>query len=844
MAANYDQLSFYNKMQEIPDVSVDLRLVSKLLDVNGFWGFENSKKENNKKIFFFEEICKRLGIMCFYFTLENHNYTIDYKLISKGNRKEACLTSNKVLRGIAKFLDVDLSDEQKLDKESLKGAINVKLEEFKNINNPKELEDVHILMYDRIYKSLLKWVQESENEYGMNRSMFMENGVFNEKSFTKYLENYYKKKGRKISNHNLSMELEVFKMVCDFEHFKKNYIKYVDTLVNNPRAEELFNQYEIDIKNNKYKTSEFNKFHMLIALAAYSDLKNTKDEAKRAEYVRVIDDFFEKVKNDDFELIVNNFFNTKMSVSDFRKRYSTYIIDYYKEKRENDILNKENKPKSEKEVEEENAASHLESITAEDRDKEMKDDIKKLVEIDPEKAQLAKEIAEFYNNETSPVKTLKGTALFAAKKSYIFIYENGMVVIDRFPDIETSNSGRAQRIYVFPITKLFDVLKCKTDKEVGDLVGYNNHGSKGTPWQDRLLEKMQGTNITPTELASIMDKLQEYDIVDINDLKIYEQKALSLKTSERYRIASKEIADSMALCGSEMYDDILDSEREEIDALEDDLAEILGIENHHDKSKKKGRSSSSRGYGRSESSSGNGGSSGSSSKGSESSSKSDGKEDEELEDKSKDSSVPKEKKGPMSFSDMMKQFEKTPKGREILAKIKKGYKRNPYVSLYTKERAKDKDGNYCCDLCGGKSFFGDGFESHHLIPLKDGGVDNICNTVCLCSYCHDFIHSRKAPLTLYQQSKIWNDLYNYVKDRDPEFLDFVIKYFEYKEPVVRPDFELTDEKVNDIYDPEDYNKEKSSIRKKYEELRDYIKLNVPQEHMAFLDAEDNKGGRK
>ena len=43
---------------------------------------------------------------------------------------------------------------------------------------------------------------------------------------------------------------------------------------------------------------------------------------------------------------------------------------------------------------------------------------------------------------------------------------------------------------------------------------------------------------------------------------------------------------------------------------------------------------------------------------------------------------------------------------------------------YKKERARDEDGNYCCELCGNKAFESSAFDSHHMIALNAGGIDN------------------------------------------------------------------------------------------------------------------------
>ena len=68
------------------------------------------------------------------------------------------------------------------------------------------------------------------------------------------------------------------------------------------------------------------------------------------------------------------------------------------------------------------------------------------------------------------------------------------------------------------------------------------------------------------------------------------------------------------------------------------------------------------------------------------------------------------------------------------------YKRNAYVALYAKKRAKG-----VCQLCGKpapfKSKNGEPYlESHHIIWVSHNGEDTINNTVALCPNCHKKMH--------------------------------------------------------------------------------------------------------
>lgn len=68
------------------------------------------------------------------------------------------------------------------------------------------------------------------------------------------------------------------------------------------------------------------------------------------------------------------------------------------------------------------------------------------------------------------------------------------------------------------------------------------------------------------------------------------------------------------------------------------------------------------------------------------------------------------------------------------------YVRSPYVSEYTKRRARG-----ICQLCNQPAPFADAegtpfLETHHVIRLADGGADSIDNTVALCPNCHRKMH--------------------------------------------------------------------------------------------------------
>ena len=95
-------------------------------------------------------------------------------------------------------------------------------------------------------------------------------------------------------------------------------------------------------------------------------------------------------------------------------------------------------------------------------------------------------------------------------------------------------------------------------------------------------------------------------------------------------------------------------------------------------------------------------------------------------------------------------------------------RRNPVVAAITKNRARDIDGNYCCEMCSAKNFESSAFDSHHMIALSEGGIDNIYNTICLCPNCHRYVHSGK--MTLYQKYDLLKKIRTHIIEDNPEYL--------------------------------------------------------------------------
>lgn len=75
---------------------------------------------------------------------------------------------------------------------------------------------------------------------------------------------------------------------------------------------------------------------------------------------------------------------------------------------------------------------------------------------------------------------------------------------------------------------------------------------------------------------------------------------------------------------------------------------------------------------------------------------------------------------------------------------KKTYMRNPIIAKFAKQRA-----HGFCELCGQKAPFevdGEPFlESHHIVPVSEGGMDSVDNVAALCPNCHRRVHYLKDP---------------------------------------------------------------------------------------------------
>lgn len=142
--------------------------------------------------------------------------------------------------------------------------------------------------------------------------------------------------------------------------------------------------------------------------------------------------------------------------------------------------------------------------------------------------------------------------------------------------------------------------------------------------------------------------------------------------------------------------------------------------------------------------------------------------------------------------------------------------RNPKVSLDTKRRTVGTRGEMKCELCGFESFSTRNFESHHIIPLSEGGIDNVYNTICLCGMCHNRIHS-KIAFTYEIKKKMLNNVRENLKKATPQY----IKNFD----------RLFNPNYNQIYNN---NLSDEELLVKYREEDKYYGEHKEQEDINFL----------
>ena len=153
-------------------------------------------------------------------------------------------------------------------------------------------------------------------------------------------------------------------------------------------------------------------------------------------------------------------------------------------------------------------------------------------------------------------------------------------------------------------------------------------------------------------------------------------------------------------------------------------------------------------------------------------------------------------------------------------KIERKTKRDPMVAIETKRRTY-YDGYFHCELCDKKDGDPLFFDSHHFIPISEGGPDDIYNTVCLCLDCHRSIHNNRV--TNFQNFMLIQKIKNHIMLRAPEYLSKFEKTLSFKEnryleliDQVDENIELIENKIEEAYDKNISDEEILSIEKESE----------------------------
>ena len=789
--ANWDR-----KMQIIPHTTSGIVIDGSLLEKN-IDGFKVRKNYKGNYLSYYQYVCAVTNTLPFaYYT--GYDEAQDYLLVNNDNNSRIQMTKSRVVTGIASLFGFDI---EKYTYEELCEEIEKKIPEIENIKDEKELYKKFPELYGAVWFRMVMDNRDNEKAYNCIYSR-----ISSPSKFREYIEhiNSGRPENKKIPQFCIDADIAAFESEKDFNVFKKYYVDYLNTVLKSEEFEKTYSDLSVDCFG--LKNSDFNKFYFITALSAFKMLKKETDSSKRKEFINVINAFLEKTSG--FDLAIKAADDTIIELNNFRAEFGQYIMNETKpEIKDSAGINDQEMSKITANVTISTPEEQREIL--EQAAKEVEEEVKKQ-NLSPEQAKLASEILEFYTKTMVPKSMLNGIDLFEKKKSKIFIYENGMVVIDGFPMIEEQNKFRTQNIYVFPITKLLAVLKCKTDADVYKLLGKGyacNHGKVATSWESRLSNKInQNIYVNPMELQKIAEELKRFTQVDVNELKIYESRVSSLsyedynltpRQRKRKEAAKRLVAESEQLCGDEMYNDDQYSvaDQKALKDAEREIAETLGLKSESSSGRK--RSPSSR----------------------------------------KGSSKGKAQNKKMSFLDMCKKFEREAQDKVTFESKSSKYKRNPYVSIYTKERTKDDLGEYHCDLCDKRFYSMERLESHHIVPLKDGGVDNICNTICLCGECHDRMHM--DGVTFYMRSMILDKLYLYVRERDPEFMEYLLNYFEYN-----PNKEIPIKKKEETR-KEQLERLSEEVKEQYRQAQLYASVTDPYMYNYSLQMFDaTKGGRK
>ena len=102
---------------------------------------------------------------------------------------------------------------------------------------------------------------------------------------------------------------------------------------------------------------------------------------------------------------------------------------------------------------------------------------------------------------------------------------------------------------------------------------------------------------------------------------------------------------------------------------------------------------------------------------------------------------------------------------------------NPLIALKAKLTTRDDDNLYYCDICGNGFNDHEDLKTYHIIPLEEGGVDDIYNIACMCNECSSSI--KNMTYDEYSEDLI-RGLYRRAEKKFPEYLVKMNSYFNSK----------------------------------------------------------------
>lgn len=101
--------------------------------------------------------------------------------------------------------------------------------------------------------------------------------------------------------------------------------------------------------------------------------------------------------------------------------------------------------------------------------------------------------------------------------------------------------------------------------------------------------------------------------------------------------------------------------------------------------------------------------------------------------------------------------------------------RNLLVERQAKQTAMGDDQMYCCDLCAKKSADSKFLGTKHIIPLNQGGKDDIYNLACLCEECQGRIDRNHVNMARTEQ--ILSALKRRLYDNYPQYHNVLLAWF-------------------------------------------------------------------